>query len=140
MQWGRFNRSAPSCPAILPSPSIIIRNAGIEPEVIDYMKTPPTRAVLQELIAKMGVGVRAVLREKGTPYAELGLDSPDLDEDHLLDMMVAYPILINRPIVVTAKGVMLCRPSEKVLDLLPAPQLAPSAKRMASGLSEALSV
>lgn len=106
----------------------MIRNAGIEPEVIDYMKTPPTRAVLQELIAKMGVGVRAVLREKGTPYAELGLDSPDLDDDHLLDMMVAHPILINRPIVVTAKGVMLCRPSEKVLDLLPAPQLAPFRK------------
>ncbi len=106
----------------------LIRNAGIEPEVIEYLKTPPDRAVLQHLIAAMGVPMRAVLREKGTPYAELGLDRPDLDDEHLLDMMMQHPVLINRPIAVTAKGVMLCRPSERVLEILPSPQQAPFSK------------
>jgi arsenate reductase (glutaredoxin) len=106
----------------------LIRNAGIEPEVIEYLKTPPSRARLQQLIAQMGGNVRAVLRQKDTPYAELQLDRPELDDEHLLDMMMAHPILINRPIVVTSKGVMLCRPSEKVLEILPAPQQAPFSK------------
>ncbi len=97
----------------------LIRHAGIEPEVIEYLKTPPTRAELVELIARMGVPVRAVIREKGTPYAELGLADPTLSDDRLIDAMIADPILINRPIVVTPNGVRLCRPSEAVLDLLP---------------------
>lgn len=98
----------------------LIRHAGIEPEVIEYLKTPPSRARLVELIAAMGVPVRAVIREKGTPYAERGLADPSLSDDQLIDAMIADPILINRPIVVTEKGVRLCRPSELVLDLLPA--------------------
>lgn len=100
----------------------MIQNAGIEPVVIEYLKTPPDRQTLVGLIAKMGVPVRAVIREKGTPYAELGLDDPKLTDDQLIDAMMAHPILINRPIVVTERGVKLCRPSEVVLDLLPAPQ------------------
>ncbi|SNR88597.1 MULTISPECIES: arsenate reductase (glutaredoxin) [unclassified Azospirillum] len=102
----------------------MIRNSGVEPAVIEYLKTPPSRAVLADLIARMGVPVRAVLREKGTPYAELGLDDPSLSDDALLDAMQAHPILINRPIVVTPLGVRLCRPSEQVLDILPAAQKA----------------
>jgi len=98
----------------------LIRHAGIEPEVIEYLKTPPSRERLVELIAAMGVPVRAVIREKGTPYAERGLADPGLTDDQLIDAMIADPILINRPIVVTEKGVRLCRPSELVLDLLPA--------------------
>ncbi|MBV5265476.1 arsenate reductase (glutaredoxin) [Pinisolibacter aquiterrae] len=98
----------------------LIRHAGIEPEVIEYLKTPPSRERLVELIAAMGVPVRAVIREKGTPYAERGLADPSLTDDRLIDAMIADPILINRPIVVTEKGVRLCRPSELVLDLLPA--------------------
>jgi arsenate reductase len=90
--------------------------------VIEYLKTPPSRAMVQQLIARMGVPVRSVIREKGTPYAELGLDDPALSDDQLLDAMVAHPILINRPIVVAPMGVRLCRPSEAVIDLLP-PQL-----------------
>jgi arsenate reductase len=97
----------------------MIRSAGIEPHVIEYLKTPPARALLQQLVARMGVTVRDLLREKGTPYAELGLGDASLSDDQLLDAMMAHPILINRPIVVTAKGVKLCRPSELVLDLLP---------------------
>jgi arsenate reductase len=97
----------------------LIRNAGLEPHVIEYLKTPPTRALLQQLIARMGVPVRGVIREKGTPYSELGLADPGLSDDDLLDAMVAHPILINRPIVVTPNGVRLCRPSEEVTDLLP---------------------
>ncbi len=97
----------------------LIRNAGIEPEVIEYLKTPPSRATLVELIGRMGVPVRAVLREKGTPYHELGLDNPALSDDEIIDAMMAHPILINRPIVVTAKGVRLCRPSETVAEILP---------------------
>lgn len=100
----------------------MIRNSGEEPEVIEYLKTPPDRETLQDLIQRMNIPVRALLREKGTPYRELGLDSPDLSDDALLDAMLAHPILINRPIVVTPLGVRLCRPSEIVLDILPAPQ------------------
>jgi len=100
----------------------MIRSAGIEPHVIEYLKTPPSRALLQQLIARMGLTVRALLREKDTPYAELGLGDAALTDDQLLDAMMAHPILINRPIVVTPKGVKLCRPSELVLDLLPAQQ------------------
>ncbi len=97
----------------------MIRNAGVEPHVIEYLKTPPSRIMLKQLIARMGITVRALLREKGTPYAELGLGDPSLTDDQLLDAMLAHPILINRPIVVSPKGVRLCRPSEEVLDLLP---------------------
>lgn len=100
----------------------MIRNAGVEPHVIEYLKTPPTRTMLTQLIARMGISVRALLREKGTPYAELGLGDPTLTDDQLLDAMMAHPILINRPIVVSPKGVKLCRPSEEVLDLLPLQQ------------------
>lgn len=97
----------------------MIRNAGIEPHVIEYLKTPPSRALLQQLAMRMGVSLRELLREKGTPYAELGLGNAALTDNQLLDAMMAHPILINRPIVVTPKGVKLCRPSEQVLDLLP---------------------
>jgi arsenate reductase (glutaredoxin) len=100
----------------------LIRNSGVEPEVIEYLKTPPSREQLADLIRRMGVPVREVLRRKGTPYAELGLDDPSLSDDQLLDAMMAHPILINRPIVVTSLGVRLCRPSEAVLDILPDPQ------------------
>ena len=106
----------------------LIRNAGIEPHVVEYLKTPPSRTLLASLIARMGVPVRAVLREKGMPYAELGLDDPSLTDDQLLDAMMAHPILINRPIVVSPRGVRLCRPSEAVLDILPAPQRGAFAK------------
>ena len=97
----------------------LIRNAGVEPHVIEYLKTPPSRALLVQLIARMGITPRALLREKGTPYGELGLGDPSLTDDQLLDAMMAHPILINRPIVVSPNGVRLCRPSEAVLDLLP---------------------
>jgi len=97
----------------------MIRASGEEPVVIEYLKTPPTRERLKELIAAMGIPVRALLREKGTPYAELGLGDPKWTGDQLIDFMMAHPILINRPIVVTPKGVKLCRPSETVLDILP---------------------
>jgi arsenate reductase (glutaredoxin) len=99
----------------------LIREAGIEPRVIEYLQTPPTRATLQDLIARMGIPARDLLREKGTPYRELGLDDPSLAEDQILDAMVAHPILIQRPIVVTPRGVRLCRPPETVLELLPPP-------------------
>jgi arsenate reductase len=101
----------------------MIRQSGEEPIVIEYLKTPPSRAQLVELIAAMGSSARALLREKGTPYAQLGLADPQWSENELLDFMVAHPILINRPIVVTPKGVALCRPSEKVLDILPNPNI-----------------
>jgi arsenate reductase len=97
----------------------MIRNAGVEPHVIEYLKTPPSRDMLTQLIARMGISVRELLREKGTPYAELRLGNPALSDAQLLDAMMAHPILINRPIVVSPKGVKLCRPSEDVLDLLP---------------------
>lgn len=106
----------------------LIRNSGEEPTVIEYLKTPPGRDELAGLIARMGVPVRDVLRRKGTPYDELGLDDPALTDDQLLDAMMAHPILINRPIVVTPLGVKLCRPSEAVLDLLTAPQRGPFTK------------
>lgn len=99
----------------------MIRQSGVEPVVIEYLKMPPSRETLKQLIAAMGISVRALLREKGTPYKELGLDDPKWTDDELLDFMVAHPILINRPIVVTAKGTRLCRPSEAVVDLLDNP-------------------
>ncbi|MFH5924426.1 arsenate reductase (glutaredoxin) [Roseomonas xinghualingensis] len=106
----------------------LIRNSGEEPEVIEYLKTPPAREVLADLIRRMGVPVRDVLRQKGTPYEDLGLSDPSLTDDQLLDAMMACPILINRPIVVTPLGVKLCRPSEAVLDILPNPQRGAFAK------------
>ena len=99
-----------------------IRNAGIEPHIIEYLKTPPTRGLLEQLIKRMGISVRELLRKKGTPYDALGLDNAALSDDQLLDAMMKHPILINRPIVVTPTGVKLCRPSETVLDILPLPQ------------------
>ena len=106
----------------------LIRNSGIEPTVVEYLQTPPDRTTLLQLIGDMGVSVRSVLREKGTPYAELQLDDLSLPDDTLIDVMLAHPVLINRPIVVTPVGTKLCRPSEAVLEILPAPQLAPFAK------------
>lgn len=100
----------------------MIRNAGIEPEIIEYLKQPPDRETLTRLIERAGLTPRALLREKGTPYAELGLDDMRLTDTQLLDAMLAHPVLINRPIVVTPLGVRLCRPSERVLDILPAGQ------------------
>lgn len=96
----------------------IIRRSGIEPEIIPYLETPPTRGKLEWLIGEMGIAPRDLLRRKGTPYDDLGLDDPALTDRQLIDAMLAHPILINRPIVVTPKGVRLCRPSETVLDLL----------------------
>lgn len=106
----------------------MIRNAGIEPTIIEYLKNPPTREKLVELIGQSGLAVRNVLRQKGTPYAELKLENPALTDEQLLDAMMEHPILINRPFVVTALGVRLCRPSEVVLDILPSPQLGPFTK------------
>ncbi len=97
----------------------LIRNAGIEPHIIEYLKTPPSRSLLEQLIARAGMKPRELLREKGTPYAELGLGDESLSDDVLVDAMMAHPILINRPLVVTPLGVRLCRPSEVVLDILP---------------------
>jgi len=99
----------------------MIRQSGEEPQVIEYLKNPPDRARLVELIAALGISARELLREKGTPYAELGLADPKWTDDQLIDFMLAHPILINRPIVVTPKGVKLCRPSELVLELLDRP-------------------
>jgi arsenate reductase len=106
----------------------MIRLSGEEPEIIEYLKTPPSRERLKELIAAMGVPVRALLREKGTPYHDLGLADAKWSDDELVDFMLAHPILINRPIVVTPKGVRLCRPSEAVLDILPNPDIGPFTK------------
>ncbi len=106
----------------------LIRNSGVEPVVIEYLKSPPSRGELKDLIARMGVAVRDVLRRKGTPYDTLKLDDPALTDDQLLDAMMAHPILINRPIVATPLGVKLCRPSETVLDILPDPQRGAFAK------------
>ncbi|TSD61035.1 arsenate reductase (glutaredoxin) [Variovorax sp. KBS0712] len=100
----------------------LIRNTGDEPTVIEYLKTPPDRATLTQLIAAMGVPVREVLRQKGTPHDELGLGDPKWNDEQLIDFMLQHPILINRPIVVTPLGTRLCRPSEAVLDILPKPQ------------------
>ncbi len=106
----------------------MIRNAGIEPHVVEYLKTPPARALLVELIDRAGMTPRELLREKGTPYAELGLGDTSLSDEALIDAMMAHPILINRPLVVSPLGVKLCRPSEAVLDLLPSGQLGAFAK------------
>jgi arsenate reductase (glutaredoxin) len=97
----------------------MIHQSGVEPTIIEYLKTPPTRERLKELIGAMRISVRALLREKGTPYRDLKLDDPKWTDEQLIDEMLAHPILINRPIVVTPKGVRLCRPSEAVLDILP---------------------
>jgi arsenate reductase len=102
----------------------MIRQSGEQPEIIEYLKNPPTRARLLELITAMGISVRGLLREKGTPYAELGLADPKWSDDQLLDFMLDHPILINRPIVVTPKGTKLCRPSEAVLELLEHPAVS----------------
>lgn len=106
----------------------MIRQSGEEPDIIEYLRTPPTRERLVELIAAMGITPRQLLREKGTPYGELGLDNPDLTDDALIDAMLAHPILINRPIVVTPLGTRLCRPSEMVLDILPKADIGPFTK------------
>ncbi len=106
----------------------LIRNAGIEPTIIEYLQTPPDRATLMGLLERMRMQPRALLREKGTPYAELGLAAPHLSDDQLVDAMLANPILINRPIVVTPWGVRLCRPSEVVLEILDLPQQGAFAK------------
>jgi arsenate reductase len=101
----------------------MIRQSGAEPEIIEYLKTPPSRERLRELIAAMGISVRDLLRQRGTPYNDLGLDDPKWTDEQLIDQMLAHPILINRPVVVTEKGVKLCRPSETVLPLLPNPHI-----------------
>jgi arsenate reductase (glutaredoxin) len=106
----------------------MIRNAGIEPHVVEYLKTPPSRALLESLIARAGIAPRALLREKGTPFADLGLGNPDLSDAQLIDAMMEHPLLINRPLVVSPLGVKLCRPSEAVLDLIPADQRGAFAK------------
>lgn len=106
----------------------MIRNAGIEPHVVEYLKSPPSRSLLESLIARAGITPRALLREKGTPFAELGLDNPDLTDAQLIDAMMEHPILINRPLVVSPLGVKLCRPSDAVLDLIPAAQRGAFAK------------
>ncbi len=106
----------------------MIRNAGIEPHVVEYLKTPPSRALLVELIDRAGITPRDLLREKDTPYAKLGLGDASLSDDALLDAIIAHPVLINRPLVVSSLGVKLCRPSEAVLDLLPEPQRGAFAK------------
>ena len=106
----------------------MIRNAGIEPHVIEYLKTPPSRALLEQLIGRAGITPRALLREKGTPFADLGLGDESLDDDALIDAMMAHPILINRPLVVSPLGVKLCRPSEEVLALIPSRQRGAFAK------------
>ena len=114
----------------------MIRNAGVEPHVIEYLKTPPARALLVQLITRMGITPRDLLREKETPYTELGLDDLSLSEAALLDAMMAHPVLINRPVIVSPRGVRLCRPSEAVLDLLP-PQRAAFSKEDAEWVVDA---
>jgi arsenate reductase len=141
-----MSAAAPACAPTLPSAAAgvtifhnpacgtsrnvlaLIRNSGIEPEVIEYLKTPPGRDRLVALIAALGRPVRELLRSKGTPYAELGLDNPALSDAQLIDAMLAHPILMNRPIVVTPLGTALCRPSERVLDILLKPQLGAFSK------------
>lgn len=106
----------------------LIRNTGLEPQVIEYLKMPPNRDELREMIESAGLTVREAIREKGTPFAELGLDNASLSDDELLNAMVVHPILINRPFVVTPVGIRLCRPSGVVLDILPRPQKGPFTK------------
>lgn len=115
----------------------LIRNAGVEPTVIEYLKTPPSRAVLQDMISKAGLTVREAIRQKGTPYGELGLEDPTLTDDQLLDAMLKHPILINRPFVVTPWGVRLSRPSEVVLEILSLPQKGPFYKEDGEPLIDA---
>jgi arsenate reductase len=115
----------------------MIRQSGEEPEVIEYLKTPPSRAKLVELIAAMRMTPRELLREKGTPYAELNLGDPKWSDDEILDFMLAHPILINRPIVVTPRGVVLARPSEAVLDILPNPDIGPFTKEDGEVITDA---
>lgn len=117
----------------------MIRNAGVEPHVVEYLKTPPARALLVQLIERAGLTPRTLLREKGTPYAELGLGDAALTDNQLVDAMVAHPILINRPLVATPLGVKLCRPSEAVLDILPAPQRAAFTKEDGEAVVDAAS-
>ena len=106
----------------------LLRHAGLEPTVVEYLKTPPSKEQLRALLAAMGLGVRALLRERGTPYAELGLDDPKWNDEQLLDFVVRHPVLMNRPVVVTPLGAKLCRPSEEVLELLPVGRLPPFTK------------
>ena len=106
----------------------LIRNSGVEPEVVEYLKTPPSKERLQQLLADMGLGAHALLRQKGTPYDELGLADPKWTDDELLDFVVQHPILMNRPVVVTPLGAKLCRPSEAVLELLANPQMGAFSK------------
>jgi arsenate reductase (glutaredoxin) len=106
----------------------LIRNAGIEPIVVEYLTAPPDRDTLKSLIARAGLTVREAIREKGTPFAELGLDDEMLSDDQLIDAMLEHPILINRPFVDAPGGALLCRPSERVIDLLPSPQKGPFTK------------
>ena len=117
----------PSC-ATSRNTLALLRHAGIEPNVNEYLKTPPSKEKLRELLASMGMSVRELLRQKGTPYAELGLDDPKWTDDELLEAMLRDPILINRPIVVTPLGAKLCRPSEAVLEILPTPKMEPYTK------------
>lgn len=106
----------------------MIRQSGEEPDIIEYLETPPSRETLIDLIARSGLSVRDAMRKKEAPYAELGLDNPATSDDQLIDAMLEHPILINRPFVVTKKGVRQCRPSEKVLDILPNPDIGPFTK------------
>ena len=115
----------------------LIRNAGVEPTVIEYLKNPPDRATLVDLIERAGLTVRAAVREKGTPFLELGLDAADTTDEQLIDAMLATPILINRPFVVTPAGVRLCRPSELVLEILPVPQQGAFTKEDGEAVSNA---
>lgn len=115
----------------------LLRNANVEPVIIEYLKSPPDRTTLRSLLQRMWIGPRALLREKGTPYAELGLGAPHWTDDELIDQMLAHPILINRPIVITPLGVKLCRPSETVLEILPLPQSGPFAKEDGAFVIEA---
>ena len=115
----------------------LIRNTGQEPHIVEYLTTPPSRDELVNLIGRMGIAVRDLLRRKGTPYDALKLDNPDLTDGELIDAMLAHPILINRPIVVTPQGVALCRPSEAVLDILPGPQRGPFTKEDGEAIIDA---
>jgi arsenate reductase len=115
----------------------LIRNSGEEPRIIEYLKTPPSRDELVSLIGRIGISVRELLRRKGTPYDELKLDDPSLKDETLIDAMMAHPVLINRPIVVTPHGVKLCRPSEAVLDILPHPQRGPFTKEDGEAMTDA---
>ncbi|MCB2020884.1 MAG: arsenate reductase (glutaredoxin) [Burkholderiaceae bacterium] len=115
----------------------MIRNSGVEPQIVNYLQTPPGREKLVELLAAMGITVRELLRRKGTPYDELTLDDPKWTDDELIDFMVEHPILMNRPIVATPLGTRLCRPSERVLDILPSPQRAAFTKEDGEAVTDA---